>query len=190
MRRTSPWSARLVERGRRRLDTQLDGLAQELQPRVLLQRARQQARLAQHLEPVADPDDGAAAPRVLARPRPSPARSVRSRRCGDSRRARTRRVRRPRRHPWSSRHRATAARRPPPSCFDRAADIELAVRAREQDDTDARAHEIVDLVGLDHRVGEQSLAHLLHLRAARSRHRARRRSSRIVLPMCTCDTFV
>ena len=43
-----------------RLDPQLDGLAQEREPGVLLQRAREQPGLGEHLEAVADADDRAA----------------------------------------------------------------------------------------------------------------------------------
>ena len=40
-----------------RVDAALDGRAEELQPRVLLERAREQAGLRQHLEAVADAED-------------------------------------------------------------------------------------------------------------------------------------
>ena len=68
-------------------------LAQELEAGVLLQRAGQQPGLGEHLEAVADADDRAAGGGELARPRPSPARSGRWRRCAGSRRARSRRAR-------------------------------------------------------------------------------------------------
>ena len=58
MRSTSPGAARSVSTERVALDRELDGLAQEREPGVLLQRAREQAGFGEHLEPVADADDG------------------------------------------------------------------------------------------------------------------------------------
>ena len=112
MRSTSPTLRLVGEHGRRRLDPELDRLAQELQAGVLLQRAGQQARLGEHLEAVADADDRAAGGGELARPRPSPARSGRSRRCAGSRRGRSRRARRPRRRRCTVRVAVPAAARP------------------------------------------------------------------------------
>ena len=175
MRSTSPTLREVRQRGRRRLDPQRHRLAQELEARVLLQRARQQVRLAQHLEAVADPDDRTAGARRARRRRASPARSARSRPCADSRRARTRRARRPRRRPSSCRRRATAARSRPPSCSSAYCTSSSQFVPGKQDDADTGTSRDDDLVRLDDRVREQPLAHLLDLRAVRCRHRARRR---------------
>ena len=64
----------------------------------------------EHLEAVADADDGPHRRRRGRRPRPSPARTGRSRRCAGSRRGRSRRGPRPRRRPGGSPRRATPAR--------------------------------------------------------------------------------
>ena len=84
-----------AERGERRvglLDAQVHVLAAELQPGVPQHRARQQAGLEQDLEAVADAEHRAALLRRTRARRPSPARTARWRRCGGSRRARSRRA--------------------------------------------------------------------------------------------------
>ena len=142
-----------------------------LRPGVLLQRAGQQPGLGEHLEAVADADDRPAGGRELGAPRPSPARTGRSRRCAGSRRARTRRARPPRRRRARCASPCQSSSASPPSCLDRP----HARRARSwcpgtrTTPTFARScgTELVDLdgVALDHRVGEQPLAHLVDLRA-------------------------
>ena len=160
------------------LDADLDGLAQELQARVLLQRARQQMRFGEHLEAVADADDRTAGRREFgdrvhhrreARDRAraqvvavgeaaghddrvDAASSCRRRATGWCRHRRA--TRRPTRRPARSSSRGTGRRR--------LADSPGELRDRH-------------LVGLDHRIRQQPLAHLLDLRARVRRRRSRRR---------------
>ena len=74
----------------------------------------------------------------------------------------------------ASRRRARGSRAVAAELLDRPDDVELAVRAGEQHDADAFAHQLAgqlrdrDLVRLDHRVREQPLAHLFDLRARRA----------------------
>ena len=64
-RRIWPTVGLVGEHRRDRLDPEVDRLAEELQPGVLLQRAREEPGLAEHLEAVADADDRAAGAGVL-----------------------------------------------------------------------------------------------------------------------------
>ena len=91
----------VARRPRRRIrrDLQPQIAADEVQARVARQRARQQARLTQHLKTVANPQHWHALLGSRGRPRPSPGRTSRSRHSADSRRTRSRRAPPPRRPP-------------------------------------------------------------------------------------------
>ena len=122
-----------------RLDAQLDGLAQEREPGVLLQRAGEQPGLGEHLEAVADPDDRTAGGRELGD------RVHHRREPGDRAGAQVVAVREPAGH--DDRVDAAHGRVAVPEhlglaaeLLDRPHDVELAVRAGEQHDADPRAH--------------------------------------------------
>ena len=164
-----------------------------LRPAFFCSAPGQQAGLGEHLEAVADADDRAAARRELGD------RVHHRREPGDRAGAQVVAVREATGH--DDRVDAVdrvvavpaAARRAPPSCSTAHMHVELAVGAGEQDDTDRATltpSSVTDLVRLDHRVGEQPFAHLVDLRARARRHRVASTTSRIVLPMCTCATFV
>ena len=106
-------------------------------PRVLLQRAGQQAGLGEHLEAVADADDRAAGggevgDRVHHRREAGDGAGAQVVAVGEAAGDDDRVDVAP-----SRRRRARASSASPPSARDRLDDVELAVRAREQDDADA-----------------------------------------------------
>src|SRR5262249_45897783 len=148
----------------------------------------QEVRLAQHLEAVADADDGSAGARVLAD------RLHHRREAGD--RARTEVVTMREAAGHDDRVDALRRRVAVPQQLRRRAerfgcvhDVELAVRAREQHDTDSGRHVIV--TSYDSMTGLASnRSHISLTCAAAVSASGASTTRRIVLPMCTCVTLV
>src|SRR5262249_57164861 len=186
------------ERGAGRLDSAFDGLAEEAQARVLLERARQQPGFGEDLEAVADPDDRAAGGG-------EPGHRVHNgREPGDRPCAEVVAVL----EPAGDDDGVNAAElgvcvpqrlRRPAESTDGPGDVELAVRTGEDDDADARAH--VAAAGSPSSIADASITGVASSRGHISstwRPAAWARAavvsgasitSRMLLPTRTCDTL-
>ena len=178
------------EHGRRRLHAQLDRLAQELQARVLLQRAGQQPGLGEHLETVADADHRTARGREFAD------RGHHRREAGQRAGAEVVAVREAagnddRVDAVDGRVGVPAQLRFRAQALDRPHHVELAVGARELHHPDVRAHDDCSNAAIDTSYDSitgfaSSRSHISSTWRRAASASGASTTSRITLPMCTC----